>query len=438
MSNLLWHVFEISINFYQGALATLFIYKFLTPKSQNSAKIGGAVFAFTEGSLVTVLNYFSVFEGFGSVLYWLNLFAFAFCFFSDNLIKKILSVAIPQIIILLVTTVELNVISSLFKVTVSELVVNQNSIRFLALIIIQISILILFIIAAKIFKYADEYTFSDWFAIVLVLITSFVLVAIIHTLSLKISVEERIYINLSYLVIIIINFLMFYIIHSLFIKNQKLKEMELLKLREQYLEQFIGNVQSQYDSIRKIRHDIKDKYTTIYRLIKDGKYDGAEAFISSNYRQAERAEPFVRTNNDIVNAIINEKLTTAFTLGIKVSCITVADFDGISDSDLCDLLSNMLENAVTACKNITGDMEKCIFLRIDKEDNVYTFLVRNSIQESVLSSNPKLITTKKDRGEHGFGTAIIRDIAQKYNGRCDFYESDNMFCCKVMMLTQSE
>ena len=48
-------------------------------------------------------------------------------------------------------------------------------------------------------------------------------------------------------------------------------------------------------------------------------------------------ETFVQTNNAVANAIINSKLTTAYSLGIKVSCITVADFSGIDETDLCDL-----------------------------------------------------------------------------------------------------
>lgn len=56
MKNVLWNIFEIAINFYQGAAAVWFIYNFLIPKSVKTAKISGAVFAFTEGVFTTVLN----------------------------------------------------------------------------------------------------------------------------------------------------------------------------------------------------------------------------------------------------------------------------------------------------------------------------------------------------------------------------------------------
>lgn len=187
--------------------------------------------------------------------------------FKDKLIKKVLSVTITQVIILLITTIELNVTASSFRITVTELVVEQNLLRFITLIIIQLSILVLFKITSKIFRYADAYTFLDWFAIIMVLIISFVLAAMIHILSLTANSDERIYINLSYMIILIINVFIFYIIHSLFKKNQKLKDMEMQSIREQHMKQFVDNANSQYDLIRKIRHDIKNQLSAVYFML---------------------------------------------------------------------------------------------------------------------------------------------------------------------------
>ncbi|MCR5541649.1 MAG: ATP-binding protein [Ruminococcus sp.] len=231
------------------------------------------------------------------------------------------------------------------------------------------------------------------------------------------------------------NYLIFYIIHSIFLKNQKLKEIEIVKLREQYLEQYIENAETQYDSMRKIRHDIKDKYTTIYSLIKDKKFDEAEDFIINNFDMIEHSAPFIKTDNNIVNAIVNAKLTVASTLGINISCITVSSFDGINELDLCDLLSNTLENAITACKDMPTNSNKFICLEIGKENNIYSFMIKNSLDKSVISQNPTLKTTKKDQVNHGLGISIIRDIVNKYNGRYDYYEINNTFCCSIILKT---
>lgn len=244
MTITLWTIFEILINFYQGGLETWYIYKFLTPRSHERAKIWAVIFAVCEGCLVTVFNYFTVFEGFGSALYWASLLVFAFCFFSDNAVKKFLSISLSQVAILLITSLELNVVSSFFKISLRELVVEQSLLRFVTLIMIQISIFIVFRLILMAFKHTDDYTASDWVTIIAVLIISFSLVMVIHELSLSADDGHRLYINLSYMLVFVLNILIFWIINSLIKKNRKLKEMEIVKLREQYLEQFIGNAES--------------------------------------------------------------------------------------------------------------------------------------------------------------------------------------------------
>lgn len=198
MTITLWTIFEILINFYQGGLETWFIYRFLMPRSHERAKIWAVIFAVCEGCLVTAFNYFTVFEGFGSALYWASLLVFAFCFFSDNAVKKFLSISLSQVAILLITSLELNVVSSFFKISLRKLVVEQSLLRFVMLIMIQISIFIVFRLILMAFKHTDDYTASDWVTIIAVLIISFFLVMVIHELSLSADGGHRLYINLSF------------------------------------------------------------------------------------------------------------------------------------------------------------------------------------------------------------------------------------------------
>ena len=287
----------------------------------------------------------------------------------------------------------------------------------------------------KLFKFSDSYTISDWSPIITVLISSFVLVSLLHALSLGANDTQRLYVNLSCLVIIILNFLMFYVIYSLFLKNVQIKNMKIMSIKEQYMEQYVNNAKTQYEMIRKIRHDIKDQLATVYDLISNEKTEEAMEFIEQSSGIVKATMTFVQTNSPIANAIINSKLSAASTLGIKVSCITVNDFAGINELDLCELLSNALENAITACAVMHPNLNRFIYLEISKENNIYTFLIKNSLDKSVISKNPKLKTTKKDSINHGLGTSIIRDITNKYNGRYDYYEIDNAFCCSVILET---
>lgn len=109
-----------------------------------------------------------------------------------------------------------------------------------------------------------------------------------------------------------------------------------------------------------------------------------------------------------------------------------ADISDIDDVDICRLLSNMLDNAITACQDVKVENRRiCLYIR---GDNVsYIFTVKNSIDESVIEKNPKLMSTKINRNEHGYGIRIIREISESYGGISDFYEEDGMFCCSVYL-----
>lgn len=247
-----------------------------------------------------------------------------------------------------------------------------------------------------------------------------------------ISHGSRRYLVFSLSGIILINVLVCYLVVDLGKKNTAMYENEMLRLQQEYNKQYVENADTEYDLIRKMRHDFKDNYSALYTLLSDGNVSSAMQHIEKNLNALVKTETFVHTDNDIVNAVINSKLSTAKSFGIEATCLSVSDFNEIDDIDLCRLLSNMLENAITAC-NSSQRADKQIYLKISSDEYKYIFNLKNTIDESVLKKNPSLRTTKKKKSEHGYGTRIIRDISRKYHGKCDFYEDEQFFCCMVTL-----
>ncbi len=191
------------------------------------------------------------------------------------------------------------------------------------------------------------------------------------------------------------------------------------------------NADLKYDSIKKIRHNMKDQLLVVYAMLANGKTDDAMDYISKNVDVLSADYSIVNTDSIIVNTIVNSKLNAASTVGINVQCSTVKQFNGIDEIDLCNLLSNILDNAVAGCMNIPESKEKFVSLDISCDNKIYRFAAKNSINGSVLANNKQLKTSKSDKKHHGYGVKIIREIAEKYNGRCDFFEEKNVFCCLV-------
>ena len=212
-----------------------------------------------------------------------------------------------------------------------------------------------------------------------------------------------------------------------------LDQNKVTKIRGKYCRQYFENAALQYDIVKKIRHDIKNQLLAVYAMLADGKTDDAMDYISRNVDVISSNCNIVNTDSVIVNAVVNSKFTAAQSVGINVQCSSVKKFVGIDDIDLCNLLGNTLDNAVTACMNVPDNKDKFVSLDISCENNIYRFAVKNSINESVLENNSRLVTSKRNKKHHGFGVKIIRDIAEKYKGYCRFFEENNVFYCLVTL-----
>ena len=79
--------------------------------------------------------------------------------------------------------------------------------------------------------------------------------------------------------ILVIKIFVFFFFNKITKKNKLLKEMEIFKVRERYQQQFIDNANMQYDSICKIRLDIKNQLSAVHSLISDGEYKSAMELI---------------------------------------------------------------------------------------------------------------------------------------------------------------
>ncbi len=219
-------------------------------------------------------------------------------------------------------------------------------------------------------------------------------------------------------------------------KRRAEKELENLRLKEHYQQQYLENSRLQYDSLKKLRHDTKNSFLTINELLSQGETEKAAEFTQEYTNRISSTQSYVNTQSSVVNAIINYKLSSASAMGIKVSCISANSFKGIDDVDMCSLLSNMLDNAVTACLEIPQNETREVVVEISCEnESCYTFLVKNTVRSSVLEANPELETTKQSTDKHGCGKKILSDIAEKYKGRLEFYEEYSMFCCKIDLFT---
>jgi len=170
----------------------------------------------------------------------------------------------------------------------------------------------------------------------------------------------------------------------------------------------------------------------IQGLNANGKQQEIDDFIASYLSGTDSTPTILTTDNEYVNAIVNLKLAQSREAGVTVT-VDIPSHIGFSHPiDLCNLLGNLFDNAIEACTQC-AEHHRAIHLSFSQEGERFVLFIKNTIAESVLKTNPYLVTRKKDNAHHGYGTRIIKETAKKHHGFADFYEQDGFFCCNVVL-----
>lgn len=427
---------EIAVNFFQGIMLTYFTYAVLGSKKRASY-FGSAGFFYgvVLSVLISVANHIAVFEHFYILFYAVLIFLYALKHLKGKIVLKIFISVFSLMVSSLSSILSTNFFAYIFNVPVRYILSSRGLERYVAMVAAQLIILYVLLLSMKIFRKEfrknNTMTVSELTVISSVLLISIVICIFLNFLSLSAeNHNSRLFTVITSIGIIIINIITCYLTIDLNRKNAIARENEILKLKNEYNRQYIDSVSIQYDAMRKMRHDFKNHFSAVYTCLAEGNTETAMKYIEENAGRCDEKLVFVRTGNDIVNAVVNLKLSAAKSIGIDCTYSSVADFTGIEDSDLCSLLSNLLDNAITAA---AGSTRKILQLNISADEWSYLFSVKNSIDSSVLDVNPSLSTTKTENYCHGIGTLIVGDIAKKYEGIYDVYEESGFFCCNVLL-----
>ncbi len=432
MSDILWMCLELLANISQSFLCIHFIlnsfnYKCRFLNSRTTHLIG--VICLT--AIITILNRITIYEGLLGLIYVLFYIFFSMLFLYGSLLKKIFISILANTVMIGTAALTANVLFAIFKNDPIIIYTEHSFERFLFMVTgIGLFGYVLAILTKFTSRTKESLNAKEWALILSVLAISSLIIGAIHIVILNGDTDRSniILLTASEVGIIFINILCLSITSSLNETHKREESLLFDKKRNEYSQRYAESIKEQYDQTRRLRHDMKQYVASMAALIKGKKYDAAEEFAEKQAETLSSVETVVNVENDFMNAILNTKLTLAKTKGIDVICSVERDISGIEDIDLCNLLGNLLDNAICAAEKC--DLEsRLVEVKISAVGSRVIILVKNSIPCSVLKYNPELCSTKPTSEEHGFGVKTIKSIAEKYNGKVDFFEEGLTFVC---------
>lgn len=438
MMDLFWMIFELVVNLFQSAIVLQTIRAILkdkrTGKKANLAYILFVAILFLELSFV---NFIVPFEGIGIIISILIIYIYSLINLKGTFMQKMFWSIFVMLLIMGITIVVLSIEGCIIGKGYLNLVIQKDLYRFVGVVIIQIVLFYLTRFMIKRTKKDSTYSlkWNEWFVLLIIPVISIFTMSFVSLIIINIedqlSPMQHIFSILSILGILMTNSLVYVLYVNMQKDHAKQLEYSILQQAFKSQEKSVEETKILYQSVRSIRHDLKQHFQVALTMLHSGKINEAVDYMEKyNDTVLDGISNKVFCDNDVVNYIINSKSKICSDRHIKIYIYIANEIPEFSDLDLCVLLGNALDNAI---EGVSGDGNNEIYLELRNVDNFFMISVKNTIINSVLEYNPNLISTKNEKELHGLGILSMKEVLQKYNGSIEFYESDNKFCCDMLL-----
>ncbi len=190
--------------------------------------------------------------------------------------------------------------------------------------------------------------------------------------------------------------------------------------------------QTEFTSLRQMqqnaaayRHDMRHHFALLQGLASKGHMEEIIEYIGTALSDIDTITPKRFCENETVNLILSAFLAKAEQSDILLTIdARLPDSLPFSDTELCSLLSNALENAIQASKYIPDTKQRVILLRMYSKNTKLCIDIRNSYHTVPIFHEGHPIT--KVQG-HGFGTKSMVHIVEKHGGVYQFLVKDGWF-----------
>lgn len=198
-------------------------------------------------------------------------------------------------------------------------------------------------------------------------------------------------------------------------------QMCALEKHNELLEKSYKQINETYIENAKLYHDMKHHFNSIYRLVEQEDLCQAKEYIENITEPVTFKNVIKYTGIELLDVILQEMEQKAKRNGITLifEAQQLPQEISIKQKDLCALYVNLLENAIAASKSK-------VYLSIKQINKMMFITIKNDYRICPVIKNGNFITDKKDAEKHGWGTQIIKQVVEKYEGSIE-YKVDEKF-----------
>lgn len=268
----------------------------------------------------------------------------------------------------------------------------------------------------------------------LILFVNIIAITVVVWMYGNIALKDNFHILIITVCISTLSLLELLLFYNIF-KNS-IAEAEKDKLLYQYEigSKYYSQINDILEDMRIIKHNLKNSLIIIDTYNKTNQKDKLQKYIDE---LLDETNVFVVPQIDkenIITSYLNYKVEQAKENEIKIDIENnLTSSINIDKTDVCQVVGNIMDNAIEANKKIN---DKYIKLSLYNKDNYMIIKSENPAKEPLLKKDNMILTTKKDKTNHGLGLKSIQKIAEKYEGSLEAEINNETFLIKAVFLNE--
>ena len=216
--------------------------------------------------------------------------------------------------------------------------------------------------------------------------------------------------------------------------SERLAQKELYSIRhvlDSQYEQF-RNYQESEEMLHMMQHDIKHQIEGLRAETNEQK---REAWLDEMEKELDKWWLPQRTGNPVFDTILSATFRKARQLDIRITC--VADGSLLSSlhvADICTIFGNALDNALESVVMIPEPERRLIHISVSSQKGFIFITVANTLGTTPIEAEDNtLLTTKRDKKNHGYGLKGIKYVVGKYGGNVSYKAEDGWFRLNILI-----
>jgi len=231
----------------------------------------------------------------------------------------------------------------------------------------------------------------------------------------------------------------FYLIFVLLYYNESQKQTIAQRERDMLAAQF-KNAQIELNALRQMqnntviyRHDMRHHLSLIGSFAADGDLEKIKEYLSSTEAAIDAMTPVKYCENETVNLILSSFVNKAKKANVNLHTnVKLSENLKINDTELCSLLSNALENAITAAGILEEEGLRKVYFHTVINDDKLVISTENAYVGEIEMDGDLPKSSKKEAG-HGFGIRSMIDIVERHGGLYSFETEGGIFILRLML-----